>query len=326
MKQKTFKAFVIRPPNSDDENIYKDLQVDVTYGSKNTFIALIRFFLFVIKDRKGIYQLYNTGPYFLLALRILGVRRVVYSIHGTIYWRNALQKFFRKLAWSLALTKKAVVTANSEYSASVFSEKINKVSKPVILYNPIDTNRFNPGNVNHQKGEIKIIYVGRMVRGKNLDKWFDAADYLLKNGVNATFELYGSGPFEEEVKHWVEAAGLQEKIKVKGHVSNIENIYKDADLLLFLSAYESFGNVVVESILCSTPVITFDIPSMKEIFKDYPGFLIKNNDQYKENILSKVNSISEFKSLAKKVSLDFEKQFACVNHFNKLNTIYAGFN
>lgn len=323
LKQQAVKVFVIRPLSDKDQSVYKDLSVEVTYGSSSTLIALIKFFFYILKDRKGIYQLFNTGPLYLVVLKILGVKRVVYSIHGTIYWRTNFQKIVRRVLWSIGISKRTIFTSNSGYSGKVFKEIVNRNVEPVLLYNPIDLSKFELKNSREISQELKIIYVGRLVNGKNLDKWINTAEDLLKRGVNATFELYGAGPFEEEVKHWIEGMNLNEKIKIKGYIKNIEEVYKNADLLLFLSAYESFGNVVVESILCGTPVITLNIPSMKEIFKDHAEFLIENDQNYKEAIYSKIKSISELKASAVKTSSDFAKRFGSSEHINKLTSIYA---
>ncbi len=140
--------------------------------------------------------------------------------------------------------------------------------------------------------------------------------------------MYGTGPLEDELKHWIESYGpdIQEKINVKGYVENIENVYKNADLLLFLSAYESFGNVAVESILCGTPVVSFNIPSMKEIFKEYPEFLIENNEGFKESIFNKIRDIQELKRVATLASDNFSERFNTKIHVSKLGSIYNGFN
>jgi glycosyltransferase involved in cell wall biosynthesis len=322
LKDHQINAFVIRPSVSSDKNVYDGLPVKVNYGSKSTFSALIKFFSFVKQDKEGIYQLYNTGPLYLLILKILNVKRVVYSIHGTIYWRTAFQKSVRKFIWKIGVSRRFIFTANSEYSARIFNESVLKNVSPTILYNPIDLKRFNFSR-GKSTDTIKIIYVGRLVQGKNFSKWLKAAKYLLDKNVDVTFEIYGTGHLGSELKQEIETLGLQKKIKLKGFVKEIETVYKNADLLLFLSEYESFGNVAVESILCGTPVITFDIPSMKEIFNDHPQFLIKDDQQYCEIIFNKIKHIEELKSGAEVASQDFAKRFGSENHIDKLESIYA---
>ena len=318
------KVFVIRPCDDTDLSVYKDSRIEIKSGSKINIIALIKFMFFVLKDRDGIYHLLNTGPYYLLIVKLLGIKKVVYGIRGTIYWYTKFQELLRKAIWKLAISPKMIFTANSHYSSEVFTSTVTKKVKPIILYNPIDPEKFKLKKQPAEQKEIKIIYAGRLVKSKNLHKWINAAVFLIENGVKAKFELYGAGPCAEELEELVRKAGQGDKILLKGHVKQIENVYKEADLLLFLSAFESFGNVAVESILCGTPVVTFDIPSMKEIFSDYPEVLIANDGDYRESILNKVKNISELKESAVKASAVFSQRFGYDKHIKSLNNIYAG--
>lgn len=313
-------VFVIRPFDGDGKNVYERMPVNVTYGSHSTLIALLKFWSYAIKNKKEIFHLFNTGPFFLWVLKIVGVSKKVYSIHGTVYWKTGFQKMIRKLFWKSGV--KTVFTANSEYSGNVFTGMVNTKIKPSVLYNPIDVKKV--GIQRERLNELNIIYVGRIVNGKNLYKWIDAANYLLDKKVNAKFELYGSGPLEADLKSRVRELNLENKIVFKGHVERIADAYSNADLVLFLSPKESFGNVAVESILCETPVLVFDIPSMKEIFRNHKEFLIENNHSYCEHIYQKVLGIDELKKQAGRAAWEFRKRFDPNVYIDKLENIYAG--
>jgi glycosyltransferase involved in cell wall biosynthesis len=194
--------------------------------------------------------------------------------------------------------------------------------KPVVLYNPIDTLRFNFKSKTDSKERLKIIYAGRLADGKNIRGWLEAAVFLLQKGIEATFELYGTGPKQAEVQQYIERSGFANKIIFKGYTEKIEDVYRNADLLLLLSERESFGNVVVESVLSGTPVITFDIPSMLEIFNEYPEFVIKKDEKFKESIYEKVKNIKELKTLALAAAVNFSKRFGSAMHMDKLEMIY----
>lgn len=324
LKDRKIKVFVIRPKPENEETVYKDNPVEIKYGSKNTFIAVIKFLMYVLKDRDGIYHLFNTGPHFLFVLRLLNVKKIIYSIHGTIYWKTKWQKLVLKRVWKWSITNKMVFTSNSDYSAQKFRELVNETSETITLYNPINNSRFNLNNRVESGAKLRIVFVGRLYKGKNLEDWINTAAFLLKEGVNAEFEIYGTGPHEVMLRKQIQDLKLEGKIILKGYKREIEEIYKNADLLMFLSGYESFGNVVVESILCGTPVLTFDIPSMKEIFRDYPDFLVQRNSEYQQQIYSKIEQISELKSLAMKASSNFAQRFSSVSHIHKLESIYNG--
>ena len=116
-----------------------------------------------------------------------------------------------------------------------------------------------------------------------------------------------------------------EFITFRGHVENIPDAYHQADLLLFLSEYESFGNVVVESILCGTPVIASDIPSMREIFNQYPQFLVSLDKNLEESIIGKIKAADQLSKLLPEVSAEFRKRFSTEHHLKGLSRIYNSF-
>ena len=320
------KVFVIRPPKEKDESVYKDIPVDIEYGSRSTLIALWKFFMLALKNDKAIFHLFNTGPFFLFVLRLTGVKKIIYSIHGTIYWRTVFQKLVRKPFWLLANSNKIVFTSNSAYSGSVFNKKILQSVNVRKIYNPIDLNRFNTSGINKSnKEEMKIIFVGRLAEGKNLFHWIETAEYLMENGIKAVFHVYGAGELQNEIEQRIKKSKYYENIKLDGHVTNIEEIYKKSDLFLFLSEYESFGNVAVESVLCGVPVIAFNIPALEEVFCDFPVFLIDKNKSTAEQVLNKVNQMDELRSAADKASIDFKIRFGAKQHLDQLSNIYRDF-
>ncbi len=320
------KVFVIRPPEEGDLNVYKDVPVEIRYGSNSNLVALAKLYLLAVKNKKAIYHLFNAGPFFLFVLRLACVKKIVYSIHGTIYWRSSFQKFFRKLFWSLSNSKRIIFTSNSEYSGKVFNEKVLQQVVVRKIYNPIDLNRFNSsGQSENVKQELEIIFVGRLTDGKNLFFWIEIAEFLLENGIKAVFNIYGTGELYDDIDKRVKKSKYHEKIKLKGHVLKIEEVYKKSDLLLFLSEYESFGNVAVESILCGVPVITLNIPAMKEVFADFPVLLVDSDKNIEVQVLEKVQNIGKLRSAANEAAFLFKTKFASQQHIDQLREVYSVF-
>ena len=323
LKNYEFRAFVIRPQTSNELNVYKNEKIDLTYGSNRSVIAFFKFILYVLKNKKDIFHLFNAGPFFLFILRILFVGRIIYSIHGTIYWKTIFQKLTRKPFWFLANSPRIIFISNSNYSAEVFGEKVLDSVKIKRIYNPIDLSRFNTVDVKKiADPELKIIFVGRLVEGKNLFLWIEMAEFLIKNGVKARFGIYGTGDLYKEIEKRINESEAKENIMLMGHVSEIEEVYKKSDLLLFLSEYESFGNVVIESVLCGTPVIAFNIPAMLEVFQEYPEFIVEKDKKIGEQLLHKIREIDILRSAANKASLNFKTKFGTKQHIEQLSGIY----
>lgn len=325
MPEWEFNAFVARRPAPGEPNVYDNQNISVDFGSKNNLKAVLKVFCYALKNRKDIFHVFNIGPVFLLFLRVAGVKKLIYSIHGTIYWKNNFKRIFLKFLWLLALSKKYKITSNTEYSRKVFHEKINKKSIIQVLYNPVDSNKFTLAPDVKRTGILKIIYSGRLCNGKNLETWLDIADQIHNLLPESVFEIYGSGPLRKSLESKIGAINAGSFIFLKGFRQDIENVYRDADLLLFLSEYESFGNVVVESILCGTPALVTDIPSMREIFRDFPEFILDSNEGLFKAVYSNLLNIKVFKERALLARGSFISRFSAEVHIEKLNKLYISF-
>jgi glycosyltransferase involved in cell wall biosynthesis len=317
----SFSAFVIRG-EPGEQSVYKDDPVQVTYGSSRNLIAYFRLLRYAWRNRGDIFHVFNIGPVFLLLLRMGQVKRIIYSIHGTIYWNSGFQKILFRVLWSLALSKKITFLANSEHSRSVFHAKVSKRVRIELLYNPIDTRRFTPTHPGRKKEEPLVIYSGRLEKGKNLEKWIATAAGVHEVLPQTKFEIYGRGSLKQDLQGQVDALGANDYIQIKGFRGDIENVYREADAFLFLSGVESFGNVVVESILCGTPVITASLPVMKEIFRDHPEFMLNGSDDLTGQVLRKLSRLEELKQLTTDARKSFIDRFSAEKHIQSLQEIY----
>jgi len=320
-----FHIFVIRP--SEGPSVYENLDCEITFGSRSNSKAIWRLIRFARQNKRSVFHLFNVGPLFLLTIRLAGVSRVVYSIRGTVYWHNRVERVVLKSIWRMAIDSgRHIFTSNSEYSGNVFNENIDSKVNCRLLYNYCDSGRFKIKSESEDpRGTSKIIYVGRLTAGKGLEEWLRVAVELHPDFPAICFEIYGSGRLEEMLKLHIEEKGASSYISMHGHRNDIENVYRDADLLLFLSERESFGNVAVESILCGTPVLVSDIPSMREIFMDYPEFILRKDTSITEQIRISLQKIKDLKTRTLDARHQFEQRFSMDSHVKTLAEIYRRF-
>mgnify|MGYP000859000771 FL=1 len=321
-----FSAFVIRPPEKGKENVYKDIAVDVTYGSLNNLKAARRLRNFARMNSDALFHCFNTGPFFLLQLRLTGVKKAVYSIHGTLHFNGILQKLFRKLIWRMALSSKYRLVANSGHSRDIFLDFISPLNRSIdVVYNPIGSERMLTGKEGTSADRMNIIYAGRLAEGKNLHRWLDIAALIHEQHSEARFFIYGDGPLMDELQRYTLQIGAGGYVTFEGFMHDIGEAYRKADLMIFLSEKESFGNVAVESILCGTPVIASAIPSMKEIFINYPQFLVPADERMDEAVLQKLGSLDTLRQSVNDAREEFLVRFSMGQHAEKIEKIYDSF-
>lgn len=319
-----FCSFVIRPNSKHSTSVYNNINAEVCFGSKNNLIAALKLIKFALAKREEIFHVFNIGPFFLFIIRLSGVKRLIYSIHGTIYWHNKFEQFLFKFLWKVAITRtNYIFTSNSIYSGEIFRTKISPNTRIELLYNFIDSRRFcqNPDVPLNSKLK-KVIYSGRLAKDKGLLLWIEIAMEIHREFPEIVFEIYGIGSLRPILEERIRVGNASEFIFLKGYRRDIESAYQGADLLLFLSEYESFGNVVVESILCNIPVLATKIPSMKEIFYDFPEFLLETYPPTSDEIISKLKDIENLRQRTKIAAIKFRDRYSLDRHTEILTRLY----
>ncbi|HEX5125401.1 MAG TPA: glycosyltransferase family 1 protein, partial [Rhodocyclaceae bacterium] len=99
------------------------------------------------------------------------------------------------------------------------------------------------------------LYVGRLAAEKNLFAVVEAFEAMRSIEPNAKLVLVGDGPLRDALKERCPDAifaGMQCGADLAAH-------YASADIFLFASLTETFGNVTLEAMACGLPVVAYDI-------------------------------------------------------------------
>ena len=125
---------------------------------------------------------------------------------------------------------------------------------------------------------MRLLYVGRISREKDLDILATAYRQLRESGLPVTLVFVGDGPYSTAL-----AEALPEA-KFLGYRTGEElaAIYASADIFVFPSTTDTFGNVVIEAQASGLPVIVSDLGGPKELVEDgVDGLITKALDATK---------------------------------------------
>lgn len=132
----------------------------------------------------------------------------------------------------------------------------------------------NPVNKN-------FLFVGRLAQEKNLRMLIKAFSRM-KN-TNSNLWIVGDGPEMANLKSLAEQSNLSDRIIFTGSSRETVKFYHMADFFVLPSYYESFGNVIIESLASGTPVIGFKtepgktLTAVEELIDDgKTGIICKN--------------------------------------------------
>lgn len=199
--------------------------------------------------------------------------KVIISVHNmlTIKILEENDKICNNIAkkkLNLEKRKKRIVLANE------FADTIICVSKELadeqniyfgaikrkikVIYNFIDFQQISKEKrLNKDKSKI-IITAGRLEKAKNQSSLIEAFQIVLKKHPQAKLWILGRGSEEENLKKLIRKLKLENNVFLLGFKQNIYECLKQADIFILTSKHEGFGNVIIEAMSCSLPVISTD--------------------------------------------------------------------
>jgi glycosyltransferase involved in cell wall biosynthesis len=125
------------------------------------------------------------------------------------------------------------------------------------------------------EGHPIVLFVGRLVREKDLADLAGACDLLAGRGVPFRLALVGAGPMEDELRARLPAAhfaGYQQG-------EALSRWYASADVFVFPSTTETFGNVLLEACASGLPVVAAARGGVQDLVRrSANGLLVEPHD------------------------------------------------
>jgi len=256
-----------------------------------------------------------------LYFSFLGKSLNVLVRHGTTKSR-AKRDWFHRLVYScvnyhVAISRhllgnvKEIVPSNEKLKYEIIYPSF---SFPVYKESPFD-----------EGDRVKLIHVGRIVQGKGHRDAILACEVLCDNGIDFELLLLGDGEdsnYVNEIKKIADDTPYGNNIRFAGYVDDVGRYMEFADILLYPSYGEGFGNVFVEAMAHGLSAVTYDNTTFPEF--EEMGFVFsmakdRNIDSLKNELhlavtdiqAGKVSSESNTKLAAEIFSKDKERRAWC---------------
>jgi glycosyltransferase involved in cell wall biosynthesis len=209
-------------------------------------------------------------------------------------------RFLESLAWSYMhwlYGQVDTVFVNSEQYRKCWVDRGFAPEKLKILPRGLDTDLFTPtrrdlafwpgSGVNGK--EVRLLYVGRISREKDLDVLATAYKKIREGSHAVKLYFVGLGPYTEALK-----AALPDAVFL-GYLTGekLAEAYASADVFVFPSTTDTFGNVILEAQASGLPVIVSDLGGPKELV-----------DDGKTGIVTKAHDADDFARAIERISSD----------------------
>lgn len=154
------------------------------------------------------------------------------------------------------------------------------------------------------KGKKILLFVGRIVKEKNLPFLFEVLKKVQKFYPKTALLFVGGGPYLEELKELSKEEKLESSVFFTGYIASedLVYIYKLAQVFVFPSKTETQGLVTVEAMLSGLPVVAIGEMGTVDIMQGNNGGFMVNDDS--EEFSEKVILLLKNQNLRKQKSLE----------------------
>ncbi|MFL6539272.1 MAG: glycosyltransferase [Chthoniobacterales bacterium] len=225
----------------------------------------------------------------LLAAKMLNLRKTgIYHTDFPEYIRILTEdSFLENLGWTYMrwlYGQQDTVFVNSEQYRRSWIEKGIEPEKLQILPRGLDTELFRPDKRDENfwdrfgkigAKEVRLLYVGRVSKEKDLEILASSYRQLRDSDLPVRLYIVGDGPYAEAM------AALLPDAAFTGYLSgeDLAMAYASADLFVFPSTTDTFGNVIIEAQASGLPVIVSDAGGPQELVEhNVDGLVTKARD------------------------------------------------
>ena len=224
----------------------------------------------------------------LLAAKMLNLQTSgIYHTDFPQYIRILTEdKFLESVTWKYMhwfYGQLDTVFVNSEEYRQSWIKRGFEPAKLRILPRGLDTELFHPAKrdphfwdkFGQTNGAVRLLYVGRVSREKDLDVLASAYRQLRKEKVPVQLFIVGHGPYSETLAEALPDALFTGYLQGK----ELAAAYASSDIFVFPSTTDTFGNVIIEAQASGVPVIVSDAGGPQELVDDQTnGLVTKSHD------------------------------------------------
>ena len=185
-----------------------------------------------------------------------------YHGHGHTLVRDSLIRLYKPFGKKIFQeADKVIAVSNYEKALLAKDFKIDN-DKIAVIPIGIDLEEFKDLEKVGEKRKT-ILCVGRLEEYKGVQCIIQALPLL---DVGIRLEIVGHGPYKEHLIGLTKGLGLEDRIDFYQDLPREELLhrYANADLLVLLSRYESFGITVAEALASKTPCLVANTSALKE--------------------------------------------------------------
>lgn len=192
-------------------------------------------------------------------------------------WPSSVRRMLSPLLTTIergTAKRASAIAVLSEFSRLQLRQLYGRES--VLIPGGVDGRRFRPPATSRSQETLRLITVRNLVPRMGLSRLIRAMTLL---PPQTELHIGGEGPLRSQLDQLIMSLGLNERVRLIGHVPEEElpAFYSSADwFVLPTVALEGFGLVILESLACGTPVLGTRIGAIPELLERFdPDWVIE---------------------------------------------------
>lgn len=219
---------------------------------------------------------------------------------GTAFQKEGLFKKMIVKLYQLALRKAQYIFFENEGNKALF-ETLQIASKD-------QTVRLNGAGVNLKeypfkplplKAPIHFLFIGRVMKEKGIDEFFEAAEHFKALGKEVVFDIVG--PLEDQYEERIKVLEQKGVVCFYGYQKDVKPFIEKAECFVLPSYHEGMANTLLECAAMGRLLITSNIYGCKEAVNGN-GYLIPVADS-----TALIDAINKFLALTNEEKLKMSK-------------------
>lgn len=216
--------------------------------------------------------------------------KVIYMAHGFHFYKGAPKKnwlVFYPIERIMARLCDRVITITQEDYALAKDKFPCQVAH--IHGIGVRTERYHPATAEESAAmrrkegigerDFAVLCVGELNANKDQATLISAAAMLKDRVPQLKILLAGNGPKEAELRQQIQAAGLENTVKLLGYRTDLETVTPAMDLIVSCSRREGLPLNILEAMLCRKPVVASQNRGHNELVEHgKTGFLFAPGD------------------------------------------------
>jgi glycosyltransferase involved in cell wall biosynthesis len=192
-----------------------------------------------------------------------------------------------------------IVCSSSYLKDKVILEGVDP-SKIETIPNGVDMRWFEHAAKIDLIGHPALLFVGRLEPEKGVDILVESMKELLKILPEAVLHIVGSGSLGNELRRLTASDGLEDNVILHGETADTPRFYKSADVCVFPSLIETFGNTALEAMAAGKPVVATRRGGVPEFLTHFENGLLVEPDR--EELVDAITTLWHDDNLMHRIS------------------------